>query len=71
MLDDIYSKCKGGFKLSDNIKSKNFFKNKKEEITLNDLFQKIFEIDMKKRVAIFALKEHPALKGKIVEDVST
>lgn len=42
MLDDIYSKCKGGFKLSDNIKSKNFFKNKKEEITLNDLFQKIF-----------------------------
>jgi biotin synthase-related radical SAM superfamily protein len=71
MLDDIYSKCKGGFKLSENIKSKNFFKNKKEEITLNDLFQKIFEIDMKKRVAISALKEHPALKGKIVEDVST
>jgi hypothetical protein len=26
---------------------------------------------MKKRVAISALKEHPALKGKIVEDVST
>jgi hypothetical protein len=29
ILDDIYSKCKGGFRLTENIKSKSYFKNKK------------------------------------------
>lgn len=56
MLDDIYSKCKGGFKLSENIKVKGFFRTKKEEGMLNDLFQRIFEVDRAKRVAIGNLK---------------
>lgn len=71
MLDDIHSKCKGGFRLTDNIKTKNFFKSKKEEAALNDLFLRIFEIDKAKRVAIAALRDHPALRGKIVEEEST
>jgi hypothetical protein len=71
MLDDIYSKCKGGFKLAENIKPKNYFKTKKEEIALTDLFQKIFEIDMSKRIGIASLKEHPALRGKVLEEESS
>lgn len=71
ILDDIYNKCKGGYKLLENIKQKNIFKNKKEETVLSDLFQKIFEIDREKRLNIGTLREHPALKGKATEEEST
>lgn len=71
ILDDIYSKCKGGYKLIENIKQKASFKNKKEESALCDLFQKIFEIDRDKRPNISALREHPALRSKVAEEEST
>ncbi len=41
--------------MSDNIK-KGYFKGRKEEVLLNDLFQKIFEIDMDRRVSVAALR---------------
>lgn len=71
LLDDIHSKCKGGFRLADNVKSKTFFKSKKEEAALSDLFLRIFEVDRARRVAISALREHPALRGKVAEEEST
>ena len=71
ILDDIYNKCKGGYKLLENIKQKTIFKNKKEEAILSDLFQKIFEIDREKRLNIATLRDHPALKGKVTEEEST
>jgi serine/threonine protein kinase len=67
ILDDIHSKCKTGFKLSENVKPKTYFKSRKEELALNDLFKKIFEIDVHRRVTITSLKEHPALKTRTVE----
>lgn len=67
-MDDIHNKCKGGYKLIENIKQKNVFKNKKEEALLCDLFQRIFEIDREKRLNILSLREHPALKGKAAEE---
>ena len=52
----------------DNIKSKTFFRNKREETLLNDLFLKIFEMNPEKRVSIFVLKDHGALKSKMSEE---
>lgn len=40
------AKCKSGFRLGDHVKSKSFFRSKKEELLLNDLFFKMFEIDV-------------------------
>lgn len=71
LLDDIIVKCKSGFRLNDNIKSKTMFKSRKEEVLLNDLFMKIFEIDVEKRITVSAIREHVALRGKVTEEEST
>ena len=56
--------------MSDNVK-KAFFKGRKEEVLYNDLFSKIFDVDMERRITISGLREHPLLKGKVVEEEST
>jgi|LakMenEpi03Aug12_release.lakeMendotaPanAssembly.Ray.scaffolds.fasta_scaffold5398886_1 hypothetical protein len=47
------------------------FKSRKEEVLLNDLFMKIFEIDVEKRITVAAIREHVALRGKVAEEEST
>lgn len=47
------------------------FKSRKEEVLLNDLFMKIFEIDVEKRITVTAIREHVALRGKVSEEEST
>jgi len=71
LLDDIIVKCKSGFRLNDNIKNKTMFKSRKEEVLLNDLFMKIFEIDVEKRITVTAIREHVALRNKVAEEEST
>lgn len=71
ILDDIHSKCKGGFRLAEHVKSRGIFRGKREEAALSDLFLRVFEVDKAKRVAIAALREHPALRGKLAEEEST
>jgi len=71
LLDDIIVKCKSGFRFNDNIKSKTMFKSRKEEVLLNDLFMKIFEIDVEKRITVSTIREHVALRGKVTEEEST
>ena len=70
-MDDILVKCKGGFRLQDCSKAKSYFTHKREENAVNDLFAKIFEIDMKKRITIAALKDHLIFKLKNAEEEST
>ena len=56
--------------MSDNVK-KTFFRGKKEEVMFNDLFSKIFDVDMERRITVAGLREHPMLRGKVVEEEST
>ena len=71
ILEDIVGRCKSGFRLNDNVKIKSFFRSRKEEVLLNDLFSKIFDIDVEKRVTVAGMREHAALRGKAGEDEST
>ena len=61
------SKCKGGFRLNEHVKGKSIFRSRKEEVLLNDLFAKMFEIDTKRRVSVSGLRDHGALRGKVTE----
>lgn len=56
LFDDIVVKCKGGFKFSDYVKSKTFFRSRKEEVLFNDFFLKVFEVEVDKRITVSGLK---------------